>query len=509
MIRKQESPAPLFYPTQEIALAPRHAFYVRLRTALDWQALAAPFAPAFCQERGRPTDPAVYLKIFLVGSLEDITYDTRLADRIADSLSIREFLGYSLSELPPEHSSISRNRARIGVASSNSGEHCQVEEILERVVELCAQAGLVGGEELAVDASLKSLQERSTGERVREYMRKVREHNQVAKEAGEPLQKPQVSNERFRSTTDGDARIVQKRGTRRGLYYRATHLTDAKAGIIVEAGVTTADGGEAEAAQPLVTAALTQLQALPVGAEEQQASPPVVGGTGCPTCVVVADAGYDAAAFHAGIEAAGGVPLTNFQADSSHKPAAVKKATFLYIEEADCYLCPAGRLLRCVKAVDSGRDYASDPKECLGCQWWEGCVSRWGWRGLHRGRHEASRERNIARCHTEAGRAALKRRKHIVEPPFGHLKTYGGLSRITCRGQKKARVKVVLAAVAWDLIKLVKALAKAASESAAALAALQSGSERLLGALMGCPGGVRRRRPQWRAYDLSYGRFHP
>jgi hypothetical protein len=56
------------------------------------------------------TDPVVYLKMFLVGFLENVIYDTDLAERCADSLAIREFLGYGLSQEPPDHSSISHNR---------------------------------------------------------------------------------------------------------------------------------------------------------------------------------------------------------------------------------------------------------------------------------------------------------------------------------------------------------------------------------------------------------------
>ena len=74
--------------------------------------------------------------------------------------------------------------------------------------------------------------------------------------------------------------------------------------------------------------------------------------------------------------------------------------------------------------------------------------------------NEESRERNIARCHTDEGRAILKSRKHIVEPAFGHMKAYGGLGLINCRGKAKANVKVVMAAVAYNLAKLVRAKAR-------------------------------------------------
>lgn len=38
------------------------------------------------------------------------------------------------------------------------------------------------------------------------------------------------------------------------------------------------------------------------------------------------------------------------------------------------------------------------------------------------------------------------------------MKTYGGLGLMSCRGLAKANAKAVMAAVAYDLLKLVKAL---------------------------------------------------
>ena len=148
VIRKQELKQPLFYGAHEISPPAAGNFWLRLEAAVkDWEALAEPFAAAFSAEVGRPTDPVVYLKIFLVGYLENITYDTDLAERISDSLAIRHFLGYALTEAPPDHSSISRNRALIG-------QRCDVGRVLERVVGLCIEQGLVEGKEVAVDSTL-------------------------------------------------------------------------------------------------------------------------------------------------------------------------------------------------------------------------------------------------------------------------------------------------------------------------------------------------------------------
>jgi hypothetical protein len=440
MIRKRDRKPPLFYSADEIAAACPGGFYARLEAALAgrWEALAAPLRAAFVADWGRPTDPIVYLKCYLIGYFENITYDTDLAERIADSISLRTFLGYTLMERPPDHSSLSRVRAQVG-------EHCAMEEVLEAVVEACAKAGLVGGEVAAVDASLlpanaalSSLRSLSTGKPVREHLREVRARNRVLPE-GAPQEPVTVSNAEFVSDTDPDAKIARKPGQCRGMYYRATQVVDQQHQIILAAECGRADVGEAEAARGPLTQAQETLA-------ENEFSPPVV----------VADAGYDEADFHAHVEELGGTPLTNYQPDT-RKPEGFRKADFRYDAEANCYLCPEGVRAHFAGKSKGGSQYRTRPGDCQDCPHRRTCIGEGRQRTLTRQEHEASRERNIARCHTEEGRALLKRRGSIVEAPFGHMKTYGGLGQINCRGLNKAQVKVVLAAVAWNLIKLVRA----------------------------------------------------
>ena len=53
--------------------------------------------------------------MLLVGYFEGIDSERGIAWRVADSLTLREFLGLSLSEAPPDHSTISRNRRLIAL----------------------------------------------------------------------------------------------------------------------------------------------------------------------------------------------------------------------------------------------------------------------------------------------------------------------------------------------------------------------------------------------------------
>lgn len=448
MIRQRVHEEPLFYTSEEIARSSAcNSRYAQLMAAgIDWQDLAKPFHKAFNSRMGRPTDPAVYLKIFLVSYLENITYDTILANRICDSISIRKFLGYSLSETTPDHSTISHCRAVIAAK-------CSIEDVLSKVVKMCAAAGLVGDEVCAVDsslveahASLSSLRSIETGKSVAEHLREVAEKNSLnmESETKEKKEKVKVSNEQFRSTTDSDARVAKKPSQPKDMYYKVTHVTERKNGIILAAEAECGDKGEVDAARSVVSRAKKN-----------------AARCGIKLTNLCADTGYDSADFDAYIEGLEMVPFINWSSAKTTKPDGFKKESFTYCKENNCYICPNGLLLRYEgfsKSVGLHM-YKSSCSDCKNCPDRYKCIDgNGGVRHVSRHPHEESRDANIARCHTDTGRAIMRSRKHIVEPPFGHMKTYGGLQRINCRGKKKANMKVQMAAVAYDLIKLAKCL---------------------------------------------------
>ncbi len=64
---------------------------------------------------GTPSvDPAVVFKMALLGYLYGITSERRLADEIRLNLAYLWFVGYDLDETPPDHSILSKARARYG-----------------------------------------------------------------------------------------------------------------------------------------------------------------------------------------------------------------------------------------------------------------------------------------------------------------------------------------------------------------------------------------------------------
>ena len=120
--RKTERQEDLFVSTSRLS-SPGHIFYQKLNAVLA-EAKFDAWVEKRCEPyyepsktRGRPSiPPGIYFRMILVGYFEGIESQRGIAWRCADSLSLREFLGLTLSEATPDHStlrSISGQRKRL------------------------------------------------------------------------------------------------------------------------------------------------------------------------------------------------------------------------------------------------------------------------------------------------------------------------------------------------------------------------------------------------------------
>ena len=126
-------------------LVPNDHFYRRLEECIDLYFVRDLVAPLYAGG-GRPSiDPVVFFKLQLVMFFEDLRSERQLMRVVADRISLRWYLGYDLHEPLPDHSSLTRIRERYGLEVFRS--------FFERIVEICAEAGLVRGQELFFDAT--------------------------------------------------------------------------------------------------------------------------------------------------------------------------------------------------------------------------------------------------------------------------------------------------------------------------------------------------------------------
>ena len=134
--RRQTRQDSLFVAAQDLPKTPSHPFYKRLNELLVKARFDA-FVEELCEgfyagKMGRPSlPPANYFRILLVGYFEGIDSERGIAWRVADSLGLKEFLGYSITDATPDHSTISRNRRLIDAETH--------EEVFNWVLKLLAR----------------------------------------------------------------------------------------------------------------------------------------------------------------------------------------------------------------------------------------------------------------------------------------------------------------------------------------------------------------------------------
>jgi transposase len=141
------------------------------------------------------------------------------------------------------------------------------------------------------------------------------------------------------------------------------------------------------------------------------------------------------------------------------------KRDFTYSEREDCYICPIGKTLcqavstRTIKTKYSKRAitvYRTRRGVCTQCPHRERCTpnAKVG-RSITRDGYEEYRERMREKMTTAKGRAIYGKRKCIVEPVFGQIKTRGRFDQFLLRGLEKVRLEWKVAAIAHNLMKII------------------------------------------------------
>lgn len=126
-------------------LVPAGHFYRHLDAALDLSFVRAWVGECYAAT-GRPSlDPVVFFKLHLLMFIERIPSERRLLETASLHLAHRWYLGYALDEPLPDHSTLSKIRARLGLPIFR--------RFFEHVVELCDRAGLEWGKELHFDGT--------------------------------------------------------------------------------------------------------------------------------------------------------------------------------------------------------------------------------------------------------------------------------------------------------------------------------------------------------------------
>ena len=177
MGRQKDGQGDLMVSWSEMPRSPGHVFYDRLQSVLiegGFDAFAeASCRPYYAARMGAPSvPPGRYFRMHLVGYFEGIDSERGLEWRCSDSLSLRAFLRLGSRDRVPDHSWLSRSRTRL--------PHEVHAAVFDWVLVLIAEAGLIKGERIGVDAStmeanaaLRNIVRRANGEGYREMLERL------------------------------------------------------------------------------------------------------------------------------------------------------------------------------------------------------------------------------------------------------------------------------------------------------------------------------------------------
>ena len=411
-----------------------------------------PFYPKI----GRPSiDPELMIRMLIIGYVFAIRSERAVCRDVQVNLAYRWFCGLSIEDKVPDHSNFSRAR------HDRFGTSDVFRRVFERVVEACIAAGLVGGEGFAVDASLIAADANkqrsipgsewtptrtaeSASRAMREYLASLDDAAFGA--ASEVIPK-------FVSPSDPAA---QWTGAMRGpafFAYADNYLIDVKFGIIVDVEASRAiRQAEVGAAKKMIERTEQRFDIKPA--------------------YLAADTAYGSA------ETLNW--LVNTKKIEPHIPVIDKsrredgtfsRADFVFDKERDVYVCPNNKLLHTTGTVHDGYAlrYRASKADCDVCAFKMRCCPSTPMRYVPRDLHEDARDVARALAKTEAFEQSRRSRKR-VEMLFAHLKRILRLGRLRLRGPRGAQDEFTLAAIAQNLRRLAKLVARPSPAASACLA---------------------------------------
>jgi transposase len=417
----------------------------KIAAVLDLSWVHSELAP-FYPKMGRPSiDPELMVRMLIIGYVFAIRSERAICRDVQVNLAYRWFCGLSIDDKIPDHSAFSRAR------HERFRDSDMFRRVFERVVEACIAAGLVGGEGFAVDASLivadankqrsvpgsewnKARDPEGASRAMREYLATL--DNAAFGAASEVVPK-------FVSPSDPAA---QWTGAMRGpafFAYADNYLVDVKVGIIMDV----------KASRAIRQAEVGAAKAMIERTEERFEIKPIY---------LAADTAYGSADALNWIvnekKIAPHIPVID---KSKREDGTFSREDFRFDQERNIYLCPAGKVLTTTGHIgpDHALRYLASLSDCRTCVLKPKCCPNMPARRIVRDVNEDARDIARALAKTKAFERSRRHRKS-VEMLFAHLKRILRLGRLRLRGPCGAQDEFTLAAIAQNLRRLAKLVAR-------------------------------------------------
>ena len=476
--RKQHNEK-LFLSFQLSERVPEDNFYRKLKNLLDLKWLYKQTAKYYGSEGQQSIDPVVFFKLILIGYLENLGSDRRIINTVSMRMDMLYFVGYDIDEPLPWHSTLSRTRQLYG--------DDLFKQLFKQVLKQCIDRGMVAGKRQAIDsvfvkanASMNSLAEKDILNDGDDYASALTEDEQVVTSAGqtqtvsaaknkrvqqhhawkkkaykgmpgarvnnkevdkddEKYERRYVSNHTHFSTTDADARVSVKPGKPRQLNYLGQVSADTAHHVITNIEAHTADKKDSQCLPEVLTNTIDNLQQEGLVVEE-----------------ILADTGYSSGEALKALDEKNIVGfIPNF---GQYKPT---REGFTYDKEHDRYTCTQGKHLvfKKIKTSPLGyvmRHYRSSANDCKNCPFKTTCIGKSNEKKIDETIDKPLYDKMHQRLQTPRAKQLRKLRSSTVEPVIGTLVNYLAMKRVNTRGLQQANKCMLMAAVAYNLKKLLK-----------------------------------------------------
>jgi transposase len=479
MLGKKDYQEKLFLSFSLSQRIPENNFYRQLKKVLDLQFVRDMSRPYYGSEGQKSIDPTVFFRLMLIGYLENIISDRKLIEHVGMRMDLLYFIDYDIDDPLPWHSTISRTRKLLPNAI--------FEEAFERVLGMCVESGLVAGHTQAVDsayikanASLDSIELKKPAlpldQHIREVIqendqdetprRKAKEDHSTEKQRTLDVSKNQLkdldthqqwfkgreegslgsddprarylSNKTHYSPVDPDARVAVKPGKPRQLYYMSSMSVDTAHHVITHLRAIHADRKDSLNLIDLVRQTQLRLKKHELQLDTVLADTAFSNGENYKYLEEIKINGY--------------IPVFG-------QYEGVREG-FTYEPDQDRWRCSQGKYatFRKIKYQKNHPDklYFTTRRDCKGCPLASGCIGKSHEKRISMTVYKEYYDRALERAKSRKGKYYKTVRQSTVEPVFGTLINFTGMRKINTRGIELANKVMLMAAMAYNLKKLVR-----------------------------------------------------
>jgi transposase len=401
----------------------------RVMALVDFSFIRAEVAASYGSNGHVSIDPVILLKMMFLLFWDDIASERELMSIIPERLDYLWFLGYGLDDVIPNHSVLSKARARWGQEA--------FEKFFMRTIAQCVQAGLVDNKRLLVDSSLVQANAsndsilQSSPELIAALRRACAAQEAKLDEA--PPAGAGVNATRV-STTDPEATLARKGKQSARLSYKSHRAVDDAHSVVTALKTTTGEAGDAAQLPDLLEQHEANVQQKPK--------------------TVVGDGHYGSAENYRVCQSQGVAAHLKPVYAPRQKEGRFTPEQFRHDSQRDCLVCPAGKILRRhnFKKSEGLIEYRIEQAaDCRDCVLRAQCTTARAGRTVVLPLEHQVVRRAKEQAASAAAQVSYRIRQHCMEGSFADAANNHGFKRARWRGLWRQQIQDWLIAAIQNL----------------------------------------------------------